>query len=81
MGFGVYANMIGQLLLRTLDRAQRIHLAMRCRGFDGEILMVRPLRIRVHDVGFLLGWSSFFVTMRLYDAPQWLGKVVTELIQ
>jgi len=81
MGFGVYANMIGQLLLRTLDRAQRIHLAMRCRGFDGEIPMVRPLRIGGRDVGFFLGWSSFFVTMRLYDAPQWLGKVVTELIQ
>jgi len=28
MELGVYANMIGQLLLRTLDRAQRIHLAM-----------------------------------------------------
>jgi cobalt/nickel transport system ATP-binding protein len=34
--------MIGQLLLRTLDRAQRVHLAMCCRGFNGEI----PLKDR-----------------------------------
>jgi cobalt/nickel transport system permease protein len=34
-GMRVFTSMIGQLLLRTLDRAQRIHLAMRCRGFDG----------------------------------------------
>ena len=31
------------LLLRTLDRGQRIHLAMRCRGFDGRIRSDTPL--------------------------------------
>jgi cobalt/nickel transport system permease protein len=45
MELKVSSLMIGQLLLRTLDRAQRIHLAMRCRGFDGEIRTVRRLRL------------------------------------
>jgi cobalt/nickel transport system permease protein len=81
MGFRVFSYMIGQLLLRTLDRAQRIHLAMRCRGFDGEIRMVRPLKIRARDVAFLMGCSSLFLLMRLYDIPQWMGHMVTELMR
>lgn len=81
MGIRVYGSMIGQLLLRTLDRAQRIHLAMCCRGFDGEIRILRQLHFSRQDVGFFLGWSSFFVLMRLYDFPQWLGNAVMELMR
>ena len=53
MGFKVFVSMIGQLLLRTLDRAQRIHLAMRCRGFDGEIRVFRKLTFGRRDAAFL----------------------------
>lgn len=31
-----YANLIGMLLVRSLDRAVRIHAAMRCRGYNGR---------------------------------------------
>lgn len=80
MGLGVYASMIGQLLLRTLDRAQRIHLAMLCRGFDGEIRVVRPLKIKGLDVGFFLGWLVFFALMRMYNVPRWMGSIAGELM-
>jgi len=43
-GLWAYSSMLGHLLLRTLDRAQRLHLAMLSRGFDGEIRLLRPLR-------------------------------------
>jgi cobalt/nickel transport system permease protein len=79
MGFKVYASMMGQLLLRTLDRAERIHLAMRCRGFEGEIRVIRPLKISARDIAFLLGWTSLFVVMRIYDVPQWMGHLTGEL--
>jgi cobalt/nickel transport system permease protein len=81
MGFGVFTSMVGQLLLRTLDRAKRIHLAMRCRGFDGEIRLLRPLRIGGRDVAFLAGWTVFFILMRIYDVPQWMGALVAEVMQ
>jgi cobalt/nickel transport system permease protein len=81
MGFRVFSHMIGQLLLRTLDRAQRIHLAMRCRGFDGEIRVVRALKICGLDGAFLMGWSFLLLAMRLYDIPQWIGHTVTELMR
>ena len=33
----VYANIIGMLLIRSYERAERVHQAMRMRGFSGEI--------------------------------------------
>ena len=41
LAFRVWGSLIGQLLLRTVDRAQRIYHAMLCRGFNGEIRLVR----------------------------------------
>jgi cobalt/nickel transport system permease protein len=80
LGMGTYSSMIGHLLLRTMDRAQRIHLAMLCRGFDGEIHYVRSSKIRLSDVIFCAGWSGFFILFRLYNFPAWLGKVLGRLI-
>jgi cobalt/nickel transport system permease protein len=81
MGLKVAGNMAGQLLLRTLDRAQRIHQAMLCRGFDGEIRMLRPLHIGRNEVLFTLGWSAFFLLLRLVNLPQLLGDFLTGLFR
>jgi cobalt/nickel transport system permease protein len=75
LGIKVFSQMIGQLLLRTLARAQRIHLAMLCRGFDGNIRTLRTLKIRHREIIFLLGWSSLFILLRLYNLPQLLGSL------
>jgi cobalt/nickel transport system permease protein len=81
LGFGTYSSMLGHLLLRTLDRAHRLHLAMLSRGFDGEIRLLRTLHLSGRDVGFLLGWSGFFAFFRLVNIPQALGAWVLELIK
>jgi cobalt/nickel transport system permease protein len=74
LGFKVFSSMIGQLLLRTLDRAGRIHLAMLSRGFDGIIRPTRPLKIHGRDAAFFLGWSALFGLMRWYNIPYLLGN-------
>jgi cobalt/nickel transport system permease protein len=80
MGIGVYGSMLGQLLFRTMDRAQRIHLAMMCRGFDGEIRYIATPRMRWSDWMFLAGWGGLFALLRLYDFPAWLGRGLGRLI-
>ncbi len=80
LGMSVYSSMIGQLLLRSMDRAQRIHLAMLCRGFDGEIHHISSSKIRLSDLLFFAGWSGFFILLRLYNFPAWLGKELGTLI-
>lgn len=78
LGMKVFSHLAGQLLLRTLDRAQRIHLAMLCRGFDGEIRLLRPARIGRREIVFTFGWSAAFIVLRLYNFPQLLGRLLTE---
>jgi len=75
-GFAPYASLVGHLLLRTIDRAQRIHHAMLARGFSGELHSPVLLRFRPTDTIFLLGWSMLFLLFRLVNLPQWLGRLV-----
>ncbi len=69
-----WGSFAGGLLLRSLDRAQRVYAAMVLRGFDGDyhIGQIRPATGR--DVVFMVGWILFFVTVRLVDIPLWLGS-------
>lgn len=80
LGMKVFASVVGHLLLRTLDRAQRVHRAMLSRGFDGEVRVLRPLRISLPDVIFTLGWLAAFAVMRSYNLPQLLGAMLTQVI-
>ena len=75
-----FSHLVGQLLLRTLDRAQRIHLAMLCRGFDGTIRIQRSLAITTKDFLFLTGCCIILVLLRYFDLPLLLGKLLTGLL-
>ncbi len=77
---GTFGSMLGHLLLRTMDRAQRIHLAMCCRGFDGHVRLISPLKTGWREVVFVLGWSALFAVMRIWPLPEHLGKWVTGLL-
>jgi cobalt/nickel transport system permease protein len=77
LGPRVYGAMLGSLLLRTLDRAQRVHAAMCCRGFDGHVRTLESLHLRIGDVLFVAGWVTFFVLLRVFDLAGLLGSLVT----
>jgi len=74
--FKVFVPLLGQLLLRTLDRAHRIHLAMLCRGFDGHIRVSRPMHFGHKDLLFILSWSCFFILARSYNLPVIVGSII-----
>jgi len=75
-GLAVFGNILGHLLLRTFARAQRIHSAMQLRGFDGHVRSRRALRFGGRDAAFLAVWSALFVTLRLFDLPELLGRLI-----
>lgn len=78
-GLKVFGSLLGQLLLRSIERAQRIHLAMNCRGFDGDIRMRQPVRFTARDGLFILCWSVFFILCRSWNIPQLLGSLSLEM--
>jgi cobalt/nickel transport system permease protein len=56
----VIGSMAGSLLLRTMDRAERVYCAMRARGYQGSIPRLTPMSFRAIDffAAFLvLAWG------------------------
>lgn len=76
----VFGSLAGSLLLRTLDRAQRIHTAMVSRGFTGNVMTMHRLQARPRDGVFILVWCAFFVLARMYNLPLILGETVMEIL-
>lgn len=72
-GLRVYGSMLGHLLLRTLERAQRIHMAMVCRGFQGDIRVMGHLRFGRNEIAFTLAWTAFFIIARFFNLSRTMG--------
>lgn len=58
------SGQIGVLFVRTLEQAERMHLAMVARGYDGTIRLLRPLRWQRADTVFLLITAAYLVAVR-----------------
>lgn len=54
----------GQLLLRTLDRSERLHQAMLSRGFNGTLPQGEHSPWSFSDTLYLLVWSTLFLLLR-----------------
>ena len=48
-----YAYLLGMLLVRSYDRAERIHKAMLCRGFNGRYYTLSRFSVKMGDILYL----------------------------
>lgn len=78
-GIKTYGPLLGSLLLRTINRAERIHLAMVCRGFDGKIRIMKKYKFGFRELLFVSLWVSLFLLFRFIDVSQFAGNIVTGL--
>ncbi len=76
MDLKTFSALIGHLLLRAASRAERIHLAMSCRGFDGHVRIMNTTSIGIKEIIFVLGWALLFFFMRTNNIPEILGETV-----
>ncbi len=58
-------GVVGSLLVRTLDRSDRIHLAMQARGYRGEPHALIRLRFGASDAAFLLVTVAYLALCRV----------------
>lgn len=73
----MWAAFTGQLLLRSLERAKRIHRAMIARGFDGGMHFAkRSQRITARDICFAACWCAIFACLRIFDISSLLGNFI-----
>lgn len=81
MGLSTFTPLLGNLLLRTWERAERIHLAMLARGYNGLFNTRRVTSLRTADLLFIFGWSILFILMRFNNMSEILGRFITGMVE
>jgi len=76
-GLRLYGTLIGHLLLRSLDRALRIHRAMVSRGFDGEVRVLQHRAPGWRDAVFVAAWCLFFTLARCWNLAEIAGRLAS----
>lgn len=77
LGIGSFSSLVGHLLLRTWQRAERIHTAMLARGFSGEFHTHRESSFGMRELFFSAGWALLFILLRTVEIPRLLGALIT----
>ena len=73
--FSAWGSFLGQLLLRSMDRAEELYSSMLLRGFRGEFYYVGLPKARGKDWLFFLGSVLLFLAARNTNLPELLGSL------
>ena len=76
MPLRVYGPLLGHLLLRSMQRAQRIHHAMLARGFDGQFHHSSAMKWQRRDTVFAGTSVAGLVLVRQLDLTHLVGQFV-----
>ena len=71
-----WGSFLGQLLLRSMDRADELYSSMKLRGFSGEFLYAELGKCNASDYVFLLLSLLAFIAVRYVDIAAFLGNLV-----
>lgn len=70
-----WGSFLGQLLLRSMDRAQELYASMLLRGYHQHFHYAPHTPFRGRDAAFLIASCAFFVLVRWVDVSQLLGNL------
>jgi cobalt/nickel transport system permease protein len=62
-----YGHLVGMLLVRSLDRSERIVAAMKCRGFRGRFYLLDRFAFCRRDVWFVLAASCVLLLLAVLE--------------
>lgn len=67
-----YGHLIGMLLVRSLDRSERVTAAMKCRGFQGRFYMLHHFSLQRSDALFIV---SAVVLLLAFGWLEWIRTI------
>jgi len=73
--FSAWGSFLGQLLLRSMDRAQELYSAMLLRGYRQEFPYAPMRPFRASDGAFLILSAALFLLLRFVDIAGLLGSL------
>lgn len=71
-GMSMWGAFVGQLLIRSIERSRRIHMAMLSRGFSGAMPMSGASRWTTPDTVYCIVWINVFAVLRFVDLSKLL---------
>lgn len=69
----VWGSLVGQLLLRSMDRADDIYESMCLRGYTGEFYYGASVGWKMQDTLVFVNWIAVFVMFRIFPVFQLIG--------
>ncbi|MCI7097324.1 MAG: cobalt ECF transporter T component CbiQ [Lachnospiraceae bacterium] len=74
--YKVWGTLTGQVLLRSMDRANAVYESMLLRGYDGSFsYMGKDIGITVPDVIYMIFWLAVFIIFRRYPVFLIVGSL------
>lgn len=69
-----WGTFVGQLLLRSIDRAENVYESMLLRGYTGEIVWKQIVWRKVSSILYVIIWIGIFVLFRSLPVFQIIGS-------
>ena len=70
-----WGSFLGQLLLRSMDRAQELYGSMLLRGFRGEFFYADVPPCKLRGIVYVAAWGALFLLARLIPVASVLGHL------
>lgn len=70
-----WGSFAGQLLLRSMDRAQELYQSMQMRGFHGAFYYADVEKFHTADTCYIIFWGMVFLLMRYMNLSEWIGSL------
>lgn len=77
----VSGSLLGQMLLRSIDRGNRVYNAMIIRGFNGEYFVNKESKATVSSFLYFFLWAIFIMTAKLVNISELLGIIFMEVLK
>ena len=74
--YSAWGSFLGQLLLRSMDRAEELYSSMLLRGYHGEFYYAQERGSSMGDVLYAVLWCALFAAARVVNLTQVLGSAV-----
>jgi cobalt/nickel transport system permease protein len=80
VSFKASGSLLGQMLLRAFDRANRVYNAMILRGFNGEYAFGEENSFSKASIIYIILWTGFFITAKFLNLPESIGRIITGVL-
>lgn len=76
IAINAWGSFLGQLLLRSMDKASELYNSMQLRAFKGEFFYASQRKVNGTDIVFLVVTLACFVLARLFNITEMIGGLV-----